>query len=223
MKRNQFIKAMTATMLGYPLLKNMVSDDQSELLESGQSNSWAVIKKQFPRSKNWLDLNHAGLNRSPKVVLEAQKKYQKKMRIAPSMHRRELWKLMKIGRERLSKHINCSVDELALVSNTTEAMNTAINGIPLRKGSEVILGFYDYPHIRFQWEARAKRDQLKLKYVDIGSFPKSKNEIIAYYIKAVTKRTKVIQLTQIINYNGIHVPCEEIIAQLPEHVVYKNS
>ena len=60
-------------------------------------------------------------------------------------------------REKLAKFVNASVDEVAIVRNTTEGMNLAISGIDYEAGDEIILSSMEHPSGYYPWKIQEKR------------------------------------------------------------------
>ena len=62
-----------------------------------------------------------------------------------------MWNVVGKGRETVRQNLaslsGCSDEEVAIVRNTTEALETVIFGLDLKKGDEVVLTKQDYPNI----------------------------------------------------------------------------
>ena len=105
-------------------------------------------------------------------------------------------------RRLLSELADCSQDEIAICRNTTEALNNAIWGIDLKEGDEVVLSRFDYPNMTNAWKQVAARKGVVLKWVDLELPSEDTEYIISQYLGQLTDRTKVIEITHVINWCG---------------------
>ena len=69
-----------------------------------------------------------------------------------------MWQILDQGREPLRKRLadlaGCDPEEIAINRNASEALETAIYGIPLAKGDEAVLSKQDYPNMINAWRQR---------------------------------------------------------------------
>jgi selenocysteine lyase/cysteine desulfurase len=125
-----------------------------------------------------------------------------------------MWQILDQGREPLRKKLaelaGCSPDEIAINRNTTEGMATIILGLNLSEGDEVILSKQDYPNVINTWKCREKRDKIKLVWVDLTLPSEDTEYLVNSYLSKFSDRTKVVNLTHMINWNGQILPVREI-------------
>jgi len=172
---------------------------------------WYYVQQSFTVSPELINLNNGGVSPSPKVVQEAMKRYMDFSNEAPSYY---MWRILDQGREPLRKDLarmsGCSPEEVAINRNASEALETAIFGLNLKAGDEVVVGKYDYPNCINAWKQRELRDGITLVWVDL-ELPSEDNEYLAaQYAKAFTARTKVVHVTHVINWNGQILPARKI-------------
>lgn len=180
-------------------------------LQANEDDFWGWVRSQYTISSNMINLNNGGVSPQPKSVQDALFRYTEMANEAPSYY---LWRILDEGKEHVRKKLadllRVSPDEVAINRNTTESLMTVIHGIPLRKGDEVVLSKYDYPRMMNAWKAREKRDGIVLKWVDFD-FPENDPASIATkYTSLFTPKTKVVQLTHMINWVGQMLPIKEI-------------
>jgi selenocysteine lyase/cysteine desulfurase len=113
-------------------------------------------------------------------------------------------------REGLATLINCSPDEIAIFRNATEALNNAIFGIELNAGDEVVACKQDYVKTISSWKQRELREGIKIVWVDLAG-TETNDEIVAKFVSAFSAKTKVVQITHVINWNGFVLPAKDII------------
>jgi selenocysteine lyase/cysteine desulfurase len=116
-------------------------------------------------------------------------------------------------REGLAGLINCATDEVAMLRNTTEALNNVIFGIELTDGDEVVACKQDYSKAVSSWKQRELRDKIKVVWVDLQGASESDDEIVSRYVSAFSSNTKILHLTHVINWNGQTLPVKEIIME----------
>jgi selenocysteine lyase/cysteine desulfurase len=62
-------------------------------------------------------------------------------------------------KQQLAALVDCEAEEIALNRNSTEGLSTAIFGIPLSAGDQVLLSAWDYPSARAGWLQRQQREK----------------------------------------------------------------
>jgi len=174
---------------------------------------WGWVRQSFTSSPTNVNFNNGGVSPQPKVVQDAQIYYNRLSNEAPAYF---MWRVLDKGREalrkRLAKVAGCSPEEVAINRNTTEALDTIIFGLQLKKGDEIVLTRYDYPNMLNAWKQRAKRDGVVLKFVDIDLPSEDKSYMVGQFTKLFTARTKVVHITHMMNWNGQVLPVKEIAA-----------
>lgn len=172
---------------------------------------WAYIRECFTVNPNVINLNNGGVSPQPKVVQDTHIRNYELCNMGPSYY---MWRILDAGREplrgKLAELAGCSPEEIAINRNSTEGLNTIIFGLNLKAGDEVVLSKYDYPNMMNAWKQRAKRDGIKLVWIDLDLPIEKDEEIIAAYTKAITAKTKIVHITHMINWTGQLVPARAI-------------
>ena len=177
----------------------------------GDEDFWYYVQQAFTVSSSIINLNNGGVSPSPKVVQEAMKRFHDYSNEAPSYY---MWRILDLGREPLRRNLarlaGCNPEEIAIQRNASEALETVIFGMDLKAGDEVVLSKQDYPNMINAWKQRELRDGIKLVWVNLD-VPSEDNEYLANsYTKAFTAKTKVVQVTHVINWNGQILPVRKI-------------
>ena len=143
--------------------------------------------------------------------MEALDHYNRMCNEAPSYY---MWRILDQDREPLRMNLahlaGVPHDELAIVRNATEALNTIIFGLRLSKGDEVVVSTYDYPNMANAWRQRAIRDGVKLVYADPQLPSEDDAAMVEAYTSKFTARTKLVHITHIVNWNGQIMPVRKI-------------
>ncbi len=172
---------------------------------------WYYIQQSYTVSPSLINLNNGGVAPSPKSVQDAMKRYHDLSNEAPSYY---MWRILDQGREPLRQNLarlaGCDAEEIAIQRNASEALETVIFGLDLKAGDEVVLTKQDYPNMINAWKQRELRDKIKLVWINLELPSEDENYMVNEYIKAFTSKTKVVQVTHIINWNGQILPVRKI-------------
>ncbi|MEJ5285834.1 MAG: aminotransferase class V-fold PLP-dependent enzyme [Bacteroidota bacterium] len=186
-----------------------------------QSEFWFWVKQSFTTSPTILNLNNGGVSPQPKPVQDAFIRYNQISNEGPAYF---MWRILDQGREPLRKKLaelaGCSPDEIAINRNTTEGMDTIIFGLKLKPGDEVVLAKQDYPNVINAWKYREARDQIKLVWVDLQLPSENLDYLVNAYTSKFTSKTKVVNLTHMINWNGQILPVKEIATEAKRKGIY---
>ncbi len=225
--RRSFLKKLAGTSGALsltPLVTHLRAEELSEsLLQLNQLSAeevasdedlWRGIQQAYTVSPNIINLNNGGVSPQPKVVQDAVDRYYHLSNEAPSYY---MWRILDQGRESLRMKLadvaGCSPEEVAINRNATEALDTIIFGLDLKEGDEVILSKYDYPNMINAYKQRAKRDGITLNWITLDIGMEDEESIVNRYLEAITPKTKLIHITQLVNWSGQIVPPKKICAE----------
>lgn len=219
-ERRTFLKQLVAgsfTTLAIPSF-GMSMVDETQSAQSGlpvadfvDEQYWDLVKKQFSVPSNLVMLNAANLCPSPFFIndlvnttlrdLSRDVSFQFRHRFADKRAK---------ALEALSGYLGCAKDEIGIVRNTTEGNTIIVNGIDFKSGDEIILWDQNHPSNNVAWEQRAKRSGIVVKKVSVAAEPKSKDDLITPFAKAITSKTRLISFSHISNVSGIALPAREL-------------
>jgi selenocysteine lyase/cysteine desulfurase len=189
--------------------------DQAASLPPGQlaadEDFWYYIQQAFTVSPGLINLNNGGVSPAPKTVQEAMKRYYDYSNEAPSYF---MWRILDQGREPLRTNLanlaGCLPEEIAMNRNSSEGLETIIFGLPLKAGDEVVAARQDYPHVVHALRQRELRDGIRINWVNLQLPSENEDELVQQYVQAFTPRTKAVNITHIINWNGQIIPVRRI-------------
>lgn len=181
---------------------------------AAEEEFWYYVQQAFTVSPGIINLNNGGVSPAPKTVQDAMKRYYDLSNEAPSYY---MWRILDQGREplraNLAKLAGCSPEEIAMNRNSSEGLETVIFGLQLKAGDEVVLSKQDYPNVINAYKQREKRDGIKLVWVNLELPSENEDYLVGQYAKAFTPRTKVVNITHVINWNGQVLPVKKIAAE----------
>jgi selenocysteine lyase/cysteine desulfurase len=180
---------------------------------SNDDDFWNWISQSYTVSPNIMNLNNGGVSPSPKVVQDTLERYNKLVNEGPSYY---MWQIVDMAREPLRKdmavYAGCKPDEIAFVRNTTEALDNIIFGLSLKSGDEIVLSKQDYPNVINAWKQREKRDGIVLKWVNLLLPSEDEEALVKSYTDLFSEKTKIVNITHIINWIGQILPVNKIAA-----------
>lgn len=172
---------------------------------------WHTIQQAYTVSPNIINLNNGGVSPQPSVVQDAVERYNRLSNEGPSYF---MWRILDAGRESLRMKLadlaGCSLEEIAINRNATEALGTVILGLNLKKGDEVVLTKQDYPNMLQAWKQREMREGIKLNFINLELPIENEETIVQQFTQAFTPRTKVVMITHMINWTGQILPVKKI-------------
>jgi selenocysteine lyase/cysteine desulfurase len=186
--------------------------DAIDAVFAGGDIDWDAVRGLYPAQKPFTNLDNGCIGPPIRAV---QEKLVDAYRFANENPCYNMFEVLEVTypdiKARLAAIADCHPDELALNRCTTVGMCTAILGMPLKAGDEVLLSHWDYPSMINAWKQRAARDGVVLRFVEFGLMDDD-DTILAAYTRAVTPRTRAMHMTHLIHWSGRVLPMEEICA-----------
>lgn len=173
---------------------------------------WGEIQRSFDLDPTMVNLNNGGVCPTPSHVLEAM---IRDLRFSNEIPVNHMWSVLEPRiesvRRDLAKDFGCDPEEMAIVRNASEANETMIFGLDLKRGDEVIVTNQNYGRMLTSWDQRARREGIVVKQVTFKVPPPSPQYLVDQFRSAITPRTKVIEVTHITNLTGQIMPVREIV------------
>ena len=207
------LPAFRAHAMGIVLRADAIAGDRPPETVADDELYWAQIQRAFDADRTLINLNNGGVSPSPTHVLEQMIRDLRFSNEAPVEH---MWRVLEPRiesvRRELAYEFGCDPEEMAITRNASEAQETMIFGLDLRRGDEVIVSTQNYPRMLTAWDQRARRDGIVVRRVKFGVPPRNLSDVAAAFTEAITPRTKVIEVTHITNLTGQILPVKEIVA-----------
>ena len=180
---------------------------------AGEEAYWSQIARAFDVDRTLVNLNNGGCSPAPAHVLEAM---IRDLRFSNEMPVYHMWNVLEprieSARRELAAEFGCDLEEMAIVRNASEALETLILGIDLKAGDEVVVTNQNYPRMITTWKQRERRDGIVLKQISFPVPPPSSADVVERFRQAITPRTRVIEVTHITNLTGQILPVRDIVA-----------
>jgi len=173
---------------------------------------WGEIQRAFELDRTRLNLNNGGCSPAPTHVLEQM---IRDLRFSNELPVDHMWRILEPRvesvRQQLAAEFGCDTEEMAITRNASEANETMIFGLDLKRGDEILVTNQNYPRMLTSWDQRVRREGLVLKQISIPLPPPSQQDIVDRFRAAVTPRTRIIEVTHITNLSGQIMPVRAIV------------
>src|SRR5436190_20940199 len=172
---------------------------------------WPSIQNSFSVTRVIINLNNGGVSPNPRAVTEALVRYIWEQEDATAY---TMWQILEPQcetiRTGLADLFGCDREEIAITRNASESLETLLMGMDLKSGDEILTTTQDYPRMLTTLRQREKREGLKLKLIQIPIPPKNLDEITAAFERAITPRTRLIQIAHQVNITGQITPVKAV-------------
>jgi selenocysteine lyase/cysteine desulfurase len=220
--RRSFVAGLAGATTALPMLSERavsqlfkaetIAGERSAAELANDESYWSHIQRAFDMDRTMINLNNGGISPTPSHVLEQMIRDLRFVNELPVEHNwRVLEPRMESTRRELAKEFGCDTEEMAVVRNASEGLETMILGIDLQRGDEVVITNQNYGRMITTWQQRERREGIVLKQV---SFPVPLTDpkvLLKNLEAAITPRTKVIELTHITNLTGQILPIRDVV------------
>jgi len=214
MHKRDFLKSMAFTGLAIPLgFEKLFSENKHKSASTlaVDDDFWLNLRNQYQLKPDYINLENGYYNLMPKPILDACIKQLEQLNYEASFYKRTKMTEDKVMvRETLAQFLGCEKEEVIITRNTTESMDTVICGIDWKAGDEAVMAEQDYGAMLDMFKQQAKRYGMVNKIISIPNHPESDEEIVKLYEDAITKNTKLIMLSHMINITGQILPVKKI-------------
>lgn len=211
MSRRDFLCGAEAIVLAAVLNRAYAHVSPEDL--AGDENFWKQIRSAYVRDPKILNLNNGGVAPAPTVVLDAEIEAIRYSNQLPSYR---MWHDLEPGienvRNRLARMWNADPECIAITRNASESLQIAQFGLDLRPGDEVLTTSQDYPRMITTWQQRERREKIVLKQLDFAVPVRNPADLLRLFEQAITPRTRVIHVSQVVFMTGQIFPVKEICA-----------
>jgi len=177
-------------------------------------------KKYFPIYKNNPDLAYFDSGATalkPQIVLDKMMEYYTEY--SANIHRgiysisEKATEEYEKAREKMAEFIGAETEEVVFTRGTTESINLVARGWEknLFAGDEIVATVEEHHANLIPWQELAKRKDLRLSFLEIDNYRITDN-----LESMISKKTKILAITQVSNVLGIENPIEEIIRKARE-------
>jgi selenocysteine lyase/cysteine desulfurase len=214
MNKRDFLRALGATSIG-ALIGPAVWAEYAALSPAdlaADETFWKALRAKYRPSPDFINLEHGYYSVQSTEVLEAfiaavrrvNDEGTRYMRTAQVPDKRA-------ARDELAALAGCSPTELIITRNTTESLDTVIAGQDWKPGDEAVMAAQDYGAMLDQFALQARRYGMVNRIVSLPNDPRTDDEIVELYARAITPKTKLLLVSHLVNITGQILPVRKIV------------
>ncbi|NOX76822.1 MAG: aminotransferase class V-fold PLP-dependent enzyme [Gammaproteobacteria bacterium] len=168
---------------------------------------------EFALDENILYLNHAAVSPWPLRTQRAVTEFASENTHVGSKHYLRWMEIESQLRKQLRELINASsVDDIALLKNTSEALSVVAFGLPWKNGDNVVSSDQEFPSNRIVWQALASRG-VEFRPADLSGEESPEDALFA----RVNEHTRLIAVSSIQFGTGLQLDLKRIGEFCREH------
>jgi len=222
--RRDFLRSLTAAGSAAAVMPQFRNDGVDRVLRAvgglgartpddvaQDEDFWREIQLAFQLDRTMVNLNNGGVCPSPRVVMDAMRRYLEYSNQAPAYYMwRHLETEIESVRQALAREAGCDPEELAITRNASESLENVQLGLPLERGDEVLTTDQDYGRMLTTWEQRARREGIVVRQVPFTVPAPDMASLVRLFQDGIGPRTKVIHFCHITNLSGQIFPVRDI-------------
>ena len=187
---------------------------------TGNEDFWASVRSKYKLTPDFINLENGFYCIQPTEILERYMEHIRFVNLEGAHYMRTTQRDdQQAAVAKIAELAGCSADELVITRNTTESLDMIISGYHWQAGDEAIMAAQDYGAMLEMFKQVAKRHGVANKIVSLPLDPASDDEIVALYEHAITPKTKLIMVCQMVNITGQILPVRKICDMAHSHGV----
>lgn len=217
MDKREFLKSSSLLGLGslltFPSLEKLIQtvEHKSSQELASDDDFWMQIRKAYKLKPDYINLENGYYCIQPEEILEAYIKHIRDVNLQGAYYMRTVqYENKKAINQKLAEVAGCTADELIITRNTTESLDMIISGLNWQAGEEAVMAEHDYGAMLDMFKQIAKRYGVVNKIISVPLNPKTDDEIVSVYEKAITPKTKLLMICHMINITGQILPVKKI-------------
>lgn len=217
MKKRDFLKNMSIAVLGAPFYGSALVSCSNEAAKTpvdklaSSEDFWLKVRQDYKLKPDYINLESGYYNIIPTPTLKALHKNIDMVNYEGSYYMRTVqFDNKRRMSEKLANIIGAKAQNIIITRNTTESLNMVIKGMDWKAGDEAVYAIQDYGAMKLMFEQVAKRFGIINKEVSVPNHPKSDQDIVEVYEKAITAKTKLLMVCHMINITGQILPIKKI-------------
>jgi len=173
---------------------------------------WSAIAKQYTLTPDFIQLENGYYAATATPVLEKYIRHVRDVNASSSFYMRTRQPDDKLASAHaLARMLGCGDGELIVTRNTTESLDTVINGFDWKPGDEAVMAAQDYGSMLDMFKLQARRHGLVNRVVSVPMHPVSDEEIVKVYESALSPKTRLLMVCHMINITGQILPVRKIV------------
>lgn len=217
MDKREFLKSSSllgiGSLLTFPSLEKLIQsvEHKTSFEIASDEDFWMQIRKAYKLKPDYINLENGYYCIQPEEILEAYIKHVRDVNLQGAYYMRTVqYDNKKNINQKLAEVAGCTAEELIITRNTTESLDMIIGGLNWQTGDEAVMAEHDYGAMLDMFKQVAKRHGVVNKIISVPLDPKTDEEIVSVYEKAITSKTKLLMICHMINITGQILPVKKI-------------
>ena len=214
MNKRDFLRTMGGASLGAIFSPDLLAHYSalSKRILAEDETFWAGIRTKYRLTPDFINLENGYFSMQSEPVLDALIGHVRDINLegAHYMRTRMVEDKLRV-RARLATMAGCAADELVITRNTTESLDTVINGFDWKAGDHAVMAEQDYGAMRDMFKLQAVRHGMTNTVVTLPNLPQSDDEIVQLYANALTPNTRLLMICHVVNITGQVLPVANIV------------
>jgi selenocysteine lyase/cysteine desulfurase len=213
MNKREFLKTGAGASIGFMLESNVLAQglakSSAELAQD--ERFWAALRSHYRTDNRFINLENGFYCFQPDTILDALIGNVRAINGEASHYMRTRLEgdMLKV-RGAVARLAGCQTEELVVTRNTTESLDTVINGFDWKPGDEAVMATQDYGSMIDMFALQARRHGMVNRIVEVPLNPASDAEILDVYRKAITSKTRLLMVSHIVGGTGQVLPVAAI-------------
>jgi selenocysteine lyase/cysteine desulfurase len=161
----------------------------------------------FPNTERFLYFASASTGISPECCLEAQERFINLYRKSELFHDPETFRMLARLRGNIADLFATNTDEIALMTNTSDGINTVATGIEWKCGDEILIGDREFPANSYPWLNQQRRGAV-VKWIPMADSRLTPELVLS----SITPKTKLIAISSVQFSDGYRADLKAIYA-----------
>jgi selenocysteine lyase/cysteine desulfurase len=181
---------------------------------------WKDIRQAYRLKPDYINLENGYYSMQSEEVLTAFVGHVREVNYHASYYMRTRQFDDKLAmRQKLATMLGCSHEELAITRNTSESIDCIVSGMDWKVGDEAVMAMQDYGAMLDMFKQQARRYGIVNKIISLPNHPKSDEEIVDLYEKAISPKTRLLMVCHMVNITGHILPVKKICDMAHRHGV----
>lgn len=163
------------------------------------------LGREFPMAEKFLYFASASTGIVPEVALRAQENFIDLYRNSELFHDPETFRMMARLRANIEKLIGAQPGEIALMTNTSDGINSIASAVDWAEGDEVLIGNREFPANTYPWQNQ-KRQGVEIKWLAMDEY-RLTPELIE---EAIGPKTRLLAISSVQFSDGYRADLKSI-------------
>jgi selenocysteine lyase/cysteine desulfurase len=220
--KNMATASATLPFMSFETLEKSFSTIENLTPQEAAENEdfWKEMRKAYRLKPDYINLENGYYSMQSEEVLNAFLTHVRAVNFQASYYMRTRQFDDKLAmRQKLATLLGCSHEELAITRNTTESIDCIISGMDWKAGDEAVMALQDYGAMLDMFKQQARRYGIVNKIISLPNHPKSDEEIVGLYEKAISPKTRLLMVCHMVNITGHILPIKKICDMAHKHGV----